>query len=808
MLLPLYTPKLKPWMSQKTFVLIDTEQKLQDMCKALEPYKEIAIDTETTGLCTTIAPGIKPDKIVGYCFCGDGNTGYYVPVGHNIGPCIPLEIARPYIQSIIDRCVMIGFNLDFDRDVLELFAKHTLPPYPAYRDVQILLFLLDPDKYIYYSLKDASHELLGMEMIEFYELFGYEKEPPKSKKKDFNFADIEADKCLVYAASDAICTYLLYQKLKYIGESGDRVECQPFISKLEHRLVDVVRGMKQGRIYIDIPYLLLLTEEKHKTIIDLENQIKAYTGDININSGEQLGRALFEDLGIGGAGKTPKGKHCVSIPVIEKLKYKHPVIGLIIRYRQLNKQVNDYVDKLIRGTHIDGMARFGVNSRGAPTGRFSAPGGAISDGYSGINIQSIPSADKLKWAYGYNTNISLEDFENLEYISPEEDTNTEVKDMKGGWLKVFLNRVWCFRHKKKVENYCVNCPHALLCTERCYSKMSISDNPNVRGAFRARPGYKLVAIDFQGVELRIASFFSKESIWLEAFKRGADLHQVTADAMGVDRNVGKTCNFQILYGCTGYGLAAKIDGITPQQGDEYIHKFYKGLPTLATWIRGMHVKARQDKYIKTFFGRYRNLEPVYRDPKNKQRMSFGDRSAVNTPVQGSSADVTKICMVKAYDYIHRNKLEDVCRMVCCVHDEIVYEVHDDHLDRIVPALKEIMCLYIKGWPFALSVDIEIDDTWGVKEAWTPKMYEGRNKLPYYDWNVGAHINIICIDSSVDTLDKISNILNICAEANGSRVILTVRGKRFYLQKIRINKDRLITVCMQQLENKVEVREEI
>jgi len=805
---------------------VNTLDKLKKMTEDLLNAKEkmISLDLETTGLCNTVAPGIKTDKIVGYCLSGDGHTGYYVPVRHNIGLNIPPEVVKPYIQKIVNNTIMLGFNLKFDREFLETTEGILCPPYPAYRDTQALMFLLNPDEHLRISLKESSRKMLDMEMIELYELFGYSKKPSRKEMNIINFADLDPNDCIHYAGSDAICTYLLYQKIRHVEElSSSNIESQPFIAKYEQLVIDAVRDMERGRMRIDVPYLIASIDDKNQLLDSLRDRILLITGNINIDSSQQLGKVIFEDLGVEHAGMTETGKYKTDASSLESLKGKHPIIALLLDYRKLKKQIKDYMLKLLNATHVDGMTKFCFSPIGAPTGRFAAPGGDVESGYSGVNVQSIPSLYADKKAYAFKTSISLEDFNKLPVLRNDDIKLPVYFPVRGGHLVSFLKTVWCFRNhlddKKAKEDkegfkadkeaweksFCEGCPNIDICKEKSSGQVSIGLTPNVRRAFCARPGYKLAAIDFKGIELRIAALLSEEPVWIETFLNpNGDLHAATAKKVfhtssptKAQRQIGKVCNFQILYGASGYGLSSSIPDSTPEECEKYIEAFYSGLPGLAGWIRAQHSFARKNHYVKTMFGRLRYLS-MYKF-KDKKSQGFGDRSSVNTPVQGTSADIIKICMSLTHRYIQKNNLQDIVRMCLCVHDEIVFEIKTTELDNIIPRIMEIMCLKLPKWPFALGVDVEVGDNWGEIVDWVPGMYSDEVTPDNIQiTSAGSMLNLEILTLEESVMKDIKNFISVCKSPNGMGITLGVEGNSFYLSKIKINKDKLISLLEERL----------
>jgi DNA polymerase-1 len=248
--------------------------------------------------------------------------------------------------------------------------------------------------------------------------------------------------------------------------------------------------------------------------------------------------------------------------------------------------------------------------------------------------------------------------------------------------------------------------------------------PDVRKAFKARPGKKLVAMDFSGEELRVATNLSGETKWIEEFLHGsADLHTATAKAIykreeitKIERQTSKTVNFLVLYGGGSKGLSeqAKLSEIEARR---ILSQFFEGLPKLKKWLERERALAKKQKFARTVFGRIRPLHMFY-DSGDRGLEAHADRCATNFLVQGACADIMKIVMVRVASWIKENNLEDEIKILITMHDELVFEMPENKLDEYVPQLNNIMCLSdilqkVFNWPVPLTIDAEYGDTWHV-----------------------------------------------------------------------------------------------
>jgi len=246
----------------------------------------------------------------------------------------------------------------------------------------------------------------------------------------------------------------------------------------------------------------------------------------------------------------------------------------------------------------------------------------------------------------------------------------------------------------------------------------------IRRAFIARPGYKIVAMDYSGEELRVTTNYSHEQKWIDEFQNGdGDLHTKTGQVIfnrqeitKTERKTAKTTNFLIVYGGGPHALAAKAK-ISEREARRILMAFFDGLPQLKKWIDVERVRARKLKMVKTAFGRIRPLHMFY-DSGDKAMEAHGDRCAVNTEIQGSCADIMKTSMVRVYNWIHNNNFQDDIRMLITVHDEIVFEMRENKIAEYIPKINNILKLEdilqkVLQWPIPLTVDAEYGDSWNV-----------------------------------------------------------------------------------------------
>jgi DNA polymerase-1 len=236
----------------------------------------------------------------------------------------------------------------------------------------------------------------------------------------------------------------------------------------------------------------------------------------------------------------------------------------------------------------------------------------------------------------------------------------------------------------------------------------------IRSAFVAEPGHKLLSADYSQVELRILAHVSGEPKLKEAFDRGEDIHTATAaEVLGKDpatltkdeRNVAKMVNFGIIYGISAFGLSENLE-IPREDAQTYIDAYLARFPHVQDFIQRTIEQAARDGYVTTLFGRRRPVPEIR--ASNRQTRSLGERLAVNSVMQGTAADVIKKAMVA----IHRRLREEgrAARLVLQVHDELLLEVPDAEVSAVKELVREEMSNAFPLDP-PLGVDIGTGDDW-------------------------------------------------------------------------------------------------
>ena len=275
-----------------------------------------------------------------------------------------------------------------------------------------------------------------------------------------------------------------------------------------------------------------------------------------------------------------------------------------------------------------------------------------------------------------------------------------------------------YRQLSKLKSTYVDALPALLnrCTNRLHTTFNqagtatgrlSSTNPNlqnipirtelgreIRAAFIAEPGSVLLSADYSQIELRLLAHFSDDSLLVEAFRRGDDIHSLTASQVfGVPpmlldaehRRRAKAVNFGIVYGLSPFGLSQQL-GIEQREAKKFIDAYFEKYQGVRKFIDRVLDETRRDQRVKTLFGRVRPIPDI--NSKNANMRGFAERTAVNTPLQGTAADLIKMAMIRIDEDLRARKLKS--RMLLQVHDELLFEVPLAELETVRQLVRERM----------------------------------------------------------------------------------------------------------------------
>jgi len=354
-------------------LIVDTPETLENLVVCLQAAEMIAFDTETTSTDQMQA------KLVGISLAVEPETGYYIPIGHMHGEQLPIQevlnaLRGPLTDANIPKA---GHNLKYDFVIL---ARYGLRAYPLSFDTMLAEWLINPDSRNL-GLKNLSWVRLGHQMTEIEALIG-------KGKKQISMAEVPIGDVAAYAGDDAAVVLRLIPQLKVELESANLTG---LFNDIEMPLIPVLADMEMAGISLDTKFLDDMSMALSTRLMEIENQVIEFVGEsFNLNSTQQLSHALFEVLKLtppDRARKTASGYYSTAAGVLESMQKSHPVIELVLEYRELSKLRSTYVDALpLQLNPITGRVHTSFNQSGSRTGRLAS---------SDPNLQNIPIRTEL-----------------------------------------------------------------------------------------------------------------------------------------------------------------------------------------------------------------------------------------------------------------------------------------------------------------------------------------------------------------------------------------------------------------------------
>ncbi len=472
-----------------------------------------------------------------------------------------------------------------------------------------------------HEYKKARHTLAKADIDicgEFYdsEIAAYIIDPTKSEyKTDELFMQYNLP------ASVGSFPSLIEKQLSQIKENRQEY----LLFDVELPLENVLYDMECEGFKIDKDELSSFARLLGERIDALENAIYFMAGEkFNINSTKQLGKLLFEDMGLPVQKKTKTG-YSTDSTVLEKLRGKHEIIDSIIEYRHLAKLKSTYADAFLPLLDDDSRIHSTLKQTVTQTGRISS---------AEPNLQNIPVRSEI---------------------------GREIRKM-----------------------------------------------------FVAKDNHLLVGADYSQIELRVLAHISGDKTMQDAFKNDEDIHTITASQvfnvapfMVTDtmRSRAKTVNFGIIYGQSEFSLAGDLK-ISRKEAKEYIDSYFAHYSGVKEYMDKTIENAKENLYVTTLFNRRRHIPELA--AKNFNLRSFGERAAMNSPIQGTAADIIKIAMVKVY-----NALKEKCpaaRLILQIHDELICEVPEEKASLVAEILKSEMESATE-LDVPLKADVKIGKSW-------------------------------------------------------------------------------------------------
>lgn len=236
----------------------------------------------------------------------------------------------------------------------------------------------------------------------------------------------------------------------------------------------------------------------------------------------------------------------------------------------------------------------------------------------------------------------------------------------------------------------------------------------IRKVFVPKDGFVFVDADYSQIELRILAHMSGDERLIEAYKKAQDIHAITAsevfhtpleEVTPLQRRNAKAVNFGIVYGISAFGLSEDLS-ISRKEALQYIEKYFETYPGVKKFLDGLVEHAKEQGYVTTLYGRRRPVPEL--KSSNFMQRSFGERVAMNSPIQGTAADIMKIAMIRVDRELKRRNLES--RIVLQVHDELLVETKREEIDEVKELLTETM-KHAADLKVSLEVEANVGESW-------------------------------------------------------------------------------------------------
>lgn len=399
--------------------------------------------------------------------------------------------------------------------------------------------------------------------------------------------------------------YIAFRSAERLRELLFRAEMLSLFENIEMPLIYTLYDMEVRGIRVNKEELKEYGNQLEVGINALEKNIYELVGEtFNINSPKQLGVILFEKLHMPFGKKTKTG-YSTSADILEKLQCEHPVIAMILEYRQLTKLKSTYADGLAVYIREDGRIHGRFQQTIAATGRISS---------TDPNLQNIP-------------------------------------------IRMELGR-------------------------------------QIRKVFIPEEGFVFLDADYSQIELRVLAHMSGDERLIKAYREAKDIHRITAsevfhtpfeEVTKEQRSNAKAVNFGIVYGISSFGLGQGLN-ITRKEAERYIEKYFQTYPGVKLYLDKLVADAKENGFSTTIFGRRRPIPELA--SSNFMQRSFGDRVAMNSPIQGTAADIIKIAMIRVNQKLKDKHMRS--RLILQIHDELLVETHKDEITEVSKIIMDEM----------------------------------------------------------------------------------------------------------------------
>lgn len=376
----------------------------------------------------------------------------------------------------------------------------------------------------------------------------------------------------------------------------------------------------------------------------------------------------------------------------------------IMRLEQMGREISHKLDELKESIFKIAGTEFNLNSP-------KQLGEILFD-----KLQ-LPVIKKIKTGYSTDVDV-LEKLEPYHYIIGEILNYRQLGKLQSTYIEGLLKMVDPITHRIHTSfNQAVTATGRLSSTEPNLQNIPIKleEGRRIRQVFiPSEPDWLILSADYSQIELRVLAHISDDKNLIQAFNNDMDIHTKTAidifsvkeeEVTSLMRRQAKTVNFGIVYGISDYGLSQNLN-ISRKEAAEFIEKYFRVFSGVKEYMKEIVTEARKKGYVNTLLNRRRYLPDI--NSSNYNIRSFAERTAINTPIQGTAADIIKIAMIKISEQIKGLNLHSELKLQ--VHDELIFEIHPDEIDTMKILVKETMenALELK---IPLKVDVSLGKTW-------------------------------------------------------------------------------------------------
>ncbi|WP_026082364.1 DNA polymerase I [Mastigocladopsis repens] len=630
--------------------IIDTPAKLTNLVKVLQkftnPETPVAWDTETSDLEPRDAELVG----IGCCWGTEPDEVAYIPIGHKVGDNLDKDVALQALRPILESADYPKAlqNAKFDRLVLR-FQGIKLAG--VVFDPMLASYILNPDSN--HNLSELALRHLGLTAKSYTDLV------PKGK----TIADLDISSVADYCGMDVYVTFQLVSKLR---EELDKIDVQTrqinhvetrhvetrhgaslqkLLVEVEQPLEPVLAEMEYTGVHIDTAYLQELSQQLETDLAKFEQKVYDIAGEkFNLGSPKQLSQILFEKLKLSTkhSRKIQTG-YSTDAATLEKLR---------------EVDTSGIIDAIIEYRTLSKLKSTYVDS-----------------------LPTLVRPDTQRVHTNFNQTVTS--------TGRLSSSNPNLQNIP---IRTAFSRL-------------------------------------IRKAFVPELGWLMVAADYSQIELRILAHLSQEPVLVEAYQNNEDIHTVTArlifekeDVTSDERRLAKTINFGVIYGM-GSVRFSRSTGVDKTDADEFIKRFNNRYPKVFEYLEGVKKQAIAQGYVETILGRRRYFEFTSNNIRKYKGNKLEDinlkklgnlgaydagllRAAANAPIQGSSADIIKIAMVKLHEVLHSYQT----RLLLQVHDELVFEVPPNEWEELQPQIKSVMESAV-SLSVPLVVDVRVGENW-------------------------------------------------------------------------------------------------